>query len=701
MIMHGMIEHVCHVIRDGAPLPANIMPSTRDAESLLCEGWYTDEVINTIAKIVTAATPNPKVFYMEVLSFWSHFETAMHEATVKANMPDFLPSAEHEHRIRVITAPLRDTINHIQRYAELPQRSYYPCTKMSAGQNTVIFACNVCGCHWVTVAIFLDGKIVVDDSIPRGPRYHFSTMFFDVALPLFAKLIALRPGSDWDANAFDHTVVEHRSQHQQTNSSDCGPLTVTNILHSIRWEPFEARLCGLALRFAHVVILFQAVVGYATFFYDEFQLRPYDPPLNLHEPWTRRRASSIMDDRIVYATPEPNDPLAPLPPPTKMLIAGASVLDIQSFLWNLISANRSPVTLQHLVARISHEKPEWESHLYKGTRLFSILHASPHFNLQRDEKWTVTIGPRRIRALDSNHLHNVLSKRMSPAQRAHSIVQAVNRTYDVLIVAQRYSKTMQPDLHIANEIKEQWASTFSNTDITLEDCTTDLTRRTIRPKWSRYYLALSAQVPFLGGVDRRSVALGKQLDELQLSIASGSDASPHVAIALTSVDAISSDPLSWCMLRSRYPDLTFTVMLLVPDDNNHTPIQGHRTNTEACWSVFDVDLLASMYPPLPHEIRGFARASPATRTYQPHVMDAHQTFITLQMGSLRWRSQRTAVDIWRGTRRFKFIKMIKPIKPRVCFRCEGDRTSTKWRAEQLLDNYNEVGYLCSLCSNIL
>lgn len=71
-------------------------------------------------------------------------------------------------------------------------------------------------------------------------------------------------------------------------------------------------------------------------------------------------------------------------------------------------------------------------------------------------------------------------------------------------------------------------------------------------------------------------------------------------------------------------------MLLVPDDNNHTPIQGHQTNTEACWNVFDVDLLASMYPPLAHEEDTYLQASPTIRTHLPHVIQAHEKFLTLQ-----------------------------------------------------------------------
>ncbi|KAG9821623.1 hypothetical protein KCU98_g15001, partial [Aureobasidium melanogenum] len=48
---------------------------------------------------------------------------------------------------------------------------------------------------------------------------------------------------------------------QQENSFDCGPATVTTLIHTIKNEAVETGVPGLALRFAHLNILLESFMG--------------------------------------------------------------------------------------------------------------------------------------------------------------------------------------------------------------------------------------------------------------------------------------------------------------------------------------------------------------------------------------------------------------------------------------------------------
>lgn len=156
----------------------------------------------------------------------------------------------------------------------------------------------------------------------------------------------------------------------------------------------------------------------------------------------------------------------------------------------------------------------------------------------------------------------------------------------------------------------------------------------------------------------------------------------NIAIATSSVDALSANALSWVSLRNLYPNLDFTVMQLHPNDSNHEHLEPYSVTPDIQWNVYDVELLAHLYPPLPHEETWFLKPTTTTRIWSEHAIAVHEKYLVLQQASDRWRSYTKPVDIWNfPTQRFRFVKSIAPIPAMACSRCRGlSATGTIWHA---------------------
>lgn len=113
---------------------------------------------------------------------------------------------------------------------------------MEAKHTNVTFACNPIGNHWIVVRINVRGAIKVMDSSISFPSNGLTRKILDRALPLYVTLLSLRPGSTWHAAAFKDATVTWSTVAQQTNSWDCGPAALTNIMHVIKGERYEKRI---------------------------------------------------------------------------------------------------------------------------------------------------------------------------------------------------------------------------------------------------------------------------------------------------------------------------------------------------------------------------------------------------------------------------------------------------------------------------
>lgn len=76
----------------------------------------------------------------------------------------------------------------------------------------------------------------------------------------------------------------------------------------------------------------------------------------------------------------------------------------------------------------------------------------------------------------------------------------------------------------------------------------------------------------------------------------------NVTIVYSSIDGLTSNPLSWCYLRNRFPNITFTLGIRLPEDDNHSVIRSfafaHSDRHNAIrWAVYSVDVLSCLYPP--------------------------------------------------------------------------------------------------------
>ncbi|KAH0376738.1 hypothetical protein KCU92_g9628, partial [Aureobasidium melanogenum] len=163
--------------------------------------------------------------------------------------------------VNTVTADLQHTLDHYRTNGALPERRYFPCGGMSPYHTAVTFACNPLGNHWLAVKITKGGEITVYNSCTKSASTALSNAILDRALPLYGTLLSLRPGCTWNSIDFLDAQVTYVDVAQQENSFDCGPATLTTLVHTIKNEQVEAGIYGLALRFAHLNILMESFMG--------------------------------------------------------------------------------------------------------------------------------------------------------------------------------------------------------------------------------------------------------------------------------------------------------------------------------------------------------------------------------------------------------------------------------------------------------
>lgn len=117
----------------------------------------------------------------------------------------------------------------------------------------------------------------------------------------------------------------------------------------------------------------------------------------------------------------------------------------------------------------------------------------------------------------------------------------------------------------------------------------------------------------------------------------------NVTIIYSSMDGLTSNPLSWCYLRNRFPKIIFTLGVRLPYDDNHSVVPSFaysdRPNAGS-WAVYSVDILSCLCPPLRGECSRSIRADPddtALVSCDRNTIDAHRQFISFQLASCHWR----------------------------------------------------------------
>ncbi|KAG9531214.1 hypothetical protein KCU93_g2029, partial [Aureobasidium melanogenum] len=163
--------------------------------------------------------------------------------------------------VNTVTADLQHTLDHYRTNGALPERRYFPCGGMSPYHTAVTFACNPLDNHWLAVKITKGGEITVYNSCTKSASTALSNAILDRALPLYGTLLSLRPGCTWNSIDFLDAQVTYVDVAQQENSFDCGPATLTTLVHTIKNEQVEAGIYGLALRFAHLNILMESFMS--------------------------------------------------------------------------------------------------------------------------------------------------------------------------------------------------------------------------------------------------------------------------------------------------------------------------------------------------------------------------------------------------------------------------------------------------------
>lgn len=101
-------------------------------------------------------------------------------------------------------------------------------------------------------------------------------------------------------------------------------------------------------------------------------------------------------------------------------------------------------------------------------------------------------------------------------------------------------------------------------------------------------------------VEESSNDLRSRCSLLAASVQPGCHA--RVAIVTSCIDGSTTNPLTWCALCTEFPMLHFNLVALVPDDANPRFGPVEHASSNMSWVVYDVDLLAQLYPTTPNEL---------------------------------------------------------------------------------------------------
>lgn len=147
-------------------------------------------------------------------------------------------------------------------------------------------------------------------------------------------------------------------------------------------------------------------------------------------------------------------------------------------------------------------------------------------------------------------------------------------------------------------------------------------------KW--YAFGTATRDTFMTSKSKTSKAIHSRLKALNDSVSSPHEPIINIAIAARSIDALCSNALSWSCARTVYPKLAFTVMHLHPSDSNRDHLEPHPATQDIQWNVYDVELLAHLYPPLLHEETLSLKPTTTTRIWSEHAIAIHEKFLVLQ-----------------------------------------------------------------------
>lgn len=217
------------------------------------------------------------------------------------------------------------------------------------------------------------------------------------ALPLYAKLVSLRPGSQWDPNAFESSRVVQRRSAQQGNGSDCGPATLATILHIINDKPHETSINGEGLRSSYLRVLHHYMHGFGS------QQWPLSHSTGAASSGPQHLTS---DDPAVIDAFDSGHSFLERFQLSSLSRTASWKLGFQFIVWNsIVTSDVTSMDIIHITCTLLPQILEPGVYLRHGQNVKDILFSSPHFLYNTDE----TITPlHEIRSLEPTILATAL-----------------------------------------------------------------------------------------------------------------------------------------------------------------------------------------------------------------------------------------------------------------------------------------------------
>lgn len=155
---------------------AGLTLDRRDVDSILSPNWYTDAVIDMISQVALEETSNNTVFYQQAVAITTHIAVNQGQSAL------------------YVIAALRVLVQAARGRSPSAPRGRWPCSGLALHHTDLIFPWNPFGNHWVAVSIRKNGSISLWDSM--GAANQLTLEYARLALPLYAQLVALRPGCE-------------------------------------------------------------------------------------------------------------------------------------------------------------------------------------------------------------------------------------------------------------------------------------------------------------------------------------------------------------------------------------------------------------------------------------------------------------------------------------------------------------------------
>lgn len=157
-----------------------------DVDSILSSHWYTDAVIDMISQVALEETSNNTVFYQQAVAITAYLGVVY--------IPPGSTPAYIARQMRHDTVRLKFKIANSGCDSFKGPSEEWPCSGLAPHHTELIFPWNPFGNHWVAVSIRKNGSISLWDSM--GAANQLTLEYARLALPLYAQLVALRPGCE-------------------------------------------------------------------------------------------------------------------------------------------------------------------------------------------------------------------------------------------------------------------------------------------------------------------------------------------------------------------------------------------------------------------------------------------------------------------------------------------------------------------------